>query len=238
MTDSITWPVTREDLGEVLQTAGLNEENAAKALVIFEAAVATRVEEISEVLTEQISTLIAEQFTEHRDSLIESIDEYYEEMVTAINEATDGVSELRNLMLLSVAVIGGQEKANEFIKKVSALARAGSLSSSSGAWAQGAPDDSVSNRATIAGGGASLRKEEVKENDELKAEAAEVFSEAAAGLLAEDVERFKTLAGNVEFDGDVDDLAARLKFIRESYWPGAASQVAPYVRAIARSVRK
>jgi hypothetical protein len=121
------------------------------------------------------------------------------------------------------------------IRKVGALARAGSLSSASGAWAAAAPADSASNRSSIAGGGVSARHESV--DDVEKAEAASVFSEVAAGMLNEDVERFKTRAGNVEFDGDQVQLRSQLKLIRQSYF-GSASQVAPYVRAISRSVMK
>jgi hypothetical protein len=81
----------------------------------------------------------------------------------------------------------------------------------------------------------SARHESV--DDVEKAEAASVFSEVAAGMLNEDVERFKTRAGNVEFDGDQVQLRSQLKLIRQSYF-GSASQVAPYVRAISRSVMK
>ena len=70
----------------------------------------------------------------------------------------------------------------------------------------------------------SARHESV--DDDEKAEATSAFSEVAAGMLNEDVKRFKTLAGNVEFNGDQVQLKSQLKLIRQSYF-GSASQVAP-----------
>jgi hypothetical protein len=234
MTDTTIKTTPGDGLKVMLQTFGLNEENAENIRQLFE----LEVEQVEEQLNERFDARIDEHVTKINAGLDEYLDHVLSEGIAEV--VNESVEELRNLMLLSVSTVAGPEKAMEFVRKVGALARAGALSSASGDWASGADDDSAKNRQSIAGGGTSKpvgRNEEVEENDGLKVEAAEVFSEASAGLLAEDVERFKSLAGNVEFDGDVDDLAVRLKFIRESYF-GVASQVAPYVRAIARSVRK
>jgi hypothetical protein len=115
--------------------------------------------EVGERLGEVWNDALKLQVDARHDALVETIDAYMD----LVNEnVDDSVAELRKLMLLAVASIGGQDKAREFIRKVGELARAGALSSATGAWAQGGPNDSAANRDSIHGGGVSVRKEEVE----------------------------------------------------------------------------
>ncbi len=208
---------TNDDmLKETIKTAGLNEENAEKAMLMFEAMVVERLETLTEAIEAKVI-----------GNLREEIDAYItEEMSPYIDESVD---EFRNLMRLAVATIGGQDAVAAFIKRVAALARAGSLSSSSGDWAVAAPDDSASNRATIAGGGASRVREEVLD-------AAAVFDEVATGLNEEQVEEFRALSEDVVYAGDAPRLRSTLTSIRNHNFSDPA--VARFADAISRTARK
>jgi actin-like ATPase involved in cell morphogenesis len=82
-----------DDLKMVITSAGLNEENAERARLIFENMVLEKLE----TLTEHFEQLIDEKFTEHVDNITEAIDAYLaEEMAPAVDEAVGGTAELRN----------------------------------------------------------------------------------------------------------------------------------------------
>src|ERR1019366_1352141 len=117
---------------------------------------------------------VDERIHKRYDELVGIFDAYMEqEVLPTMNESVeDSVAELRKLMLLAVAEIGGQDAARAFINKVAALARAGALSSASGEWAAAGPNDSASNLDTVRGGSGTLRKEDV--DDEIET-AREIF---------------------------------------------------------------
>jgi hypothetical protein len=211
---------TNDDmLKETIKTAGLNEENAKKAMLMFEAMVIERLEALTEAIEAKVI-----------GNLREEIDAYItEEMAPYIDESVD---ELRNLMRLAVATIGGQDAVAAFIKRVAALARAGTLSASSGDWAAAAPDDSVSNSATIAGGGVNLRKEEVEEVEKVH----EIFDDVTADMSEDDREQMKVLSEDLVYGGDAQRLRSQLTSIKLRNFYDAG--VAAYSDAISRSVRK
>jgi hypothetical protein len=183
-----------------------------------------------DAMVEAVRDQVDERIDDRHDELVETTDAYMD----LVNEnVDDSVAELRKLMLLAVASIGGADKANDFIRKVAELARVGALSSATGAWAQGGPPDASSNRQSIAGGGVSTRKEDV--DDEIE-EAREIFREAAEGLTGAETARLRSLTENMEFDGDEDKLRNDLRVIRESYFGSPAT--ASYVKAISRTVLK
>jgi hypothetical protein len=131
---------------------------------IFEDDVDGGLTEFGKRLVETTVEALEGKIAESHDELTEVFDAYMEqEVLPTMNEAVDdAVAELRKLMLLAVATISGQDKTREFVRKVAELARAGALSSASGAWAQGGPADASANRDSIRGGGISVRKEEVE----------------------------------------------------------------------------
>src|ERR1700730_1545481 len=104
---------TNEDgLATIIAGAGLTEENAEKARLIFEHAVSERV---GEELEDRVYSRV--------DAIDEAIQEYMEQaMAQAINESED---ELRKLMILCVSEIAGPDAVKSFIAKVAALARQG-----------------------------------------------------------------------------------------------------------------
>jgi hypothetical protein len=183
-----------------------------------------------------VKAAFREEIADRMENMVETVSQYFEQEVTSYVEESveDSVAELRKLMLLAVASIGGADKANDFIRKVAELARAGALSSATGAWAQGSPDDSA-NRDSVRGGGVSraVRQEDL---DDEKEEARAIFYEAAEGLTADETSRLMSLTEDLEFDGDEDKLRNDLKVIRESYFGSPATS--SYVKAIARTIRR
>src|SRR5258708_1608383 len=112
--------------------------------------------EFGERLKEITEDAMKRQVDYRMDQLVETVDAYFE----LVNESSeDSVSELRKLMILAVSELGGAPARDAFLAKIAALARSGALSSATGAWAQGSPHDSGSDRGSVHGGGVSVRKE-------------------------------------------------------------------------------
>src|SRR5580704_9412775 len=164
-----------------------------------------------------VKAAFREEIADRMENMVETVSQYFEQEVTSYVEESveDSVAELRKLMLLAVASIGGADKAKDFVRKVAELARAGALSSATGAWAQGGPPDASANRDSVRGGGVSraVRQEDL---DDEKEEARAIFYEAAEGLTADETSRLMSLTEDLEFDGDEDKLRNDLKAIRES----------------------
>jgi hypothetical protein len=206
---------------------GMLEENEAGELVLTKLG-----EGMKEIWNDSLVEAVGDKIDARHDELVETIDAYMESEVLPMME--DSVAELRKLMLLAVASIGGPDKAREFVKRVGELARAGSLSSATGAWAQGGPPDASSNRNSIRGGGISTRKEEVEaaERDEARA----VFEEVVSDMDEDGVALMEYLCGDIEYSGDQNKLKRDLQLIRNQHVPDALTE--SYVRAIARTIRK
>jgi hypothetical protein len=119
-----------------------------------------------------------------------------------------------------------------YLRLTVAALRAGSLSSATGAWAQGSPNDSAENRDTVRGGSGTLRKESVEAE-----EAAEIFEEVSAGLDVDQVEEFKSLVEDLSYDhGRADVLRNQLTEVRNRAFPDP--RTVRYVDAIARAIRR
>jgi hypothetical protein len=132
-----------------------DERDADGQLVLSE--IGLRFKEITE-------DAMARQVDARIDELVKTVDQYFElEVMPAIEEDVESsVAELRKLMLLAVAQIGGQDKAREFVRKIAELARAGALSSASGAWAQASPNEAGSNHDSLTPNSRPARYEEVE----------------------------------------------------------------------------
>jgi hypothetical protein len=91
-------------------------------------------ERFGEVIRESMKDIVDDRM----GAMVEAVDQYFQEDVTDhVNDLVeDNVAEIRKLMLLAISTISGSEKTREFIRKVAELARAGALSSATGAWAQ------------------------------------------------------------------------------------------------------
>jgi hypothetical protein len=184
----------------------------------------------------EFMNIIETRIEARADELVETMEGRVEayvdlELEPLVESTTD---DLRKLMLLAVAEIGGQEKATAFIRKVATLARAGALSSATGQWAAGADDASEKNRHSVDGNGQSRPTSTAEEYE--RAAALSVFEEVTEDLDVDQVEKLQSLCENVEFDGDEEQLRKTLVEARDSYID--APQVHSYSRAISKSVRK
>jgi hypothetical protein len=128
----------KEELIEIIEMMGLNEENATKAISLFEAHVEKRV--LEEVGTIRESVM---------EDLTAKVDEYLGEHVTdAIEEAESEIEELKRMMV--IALTGGPEARAELLRKIGALARKNAVSASTESdWGAESPDASAANRASI-----------------------------------------------------------------------------------------
>lgn len=183
------------------------------------------VEDRMDAFTKVLDAYFAEEVKPHIE---ESIDETVEEITES------AVEEMRRLLLLAVAEIGGQAKARSFIDKVGALARAGALSSASGDWAQGAADDASANRQTVAGGSGTLRREDREAVE--REQAAAIFEDVTADLEGDEVALMMELTEDMLYDGDQNKLRRQLELIRNQQVPSPLTE--SYVKAIARTIRK
>jgi hypothetical protein len=186
-----------------------------------------------DAMVEAVRDQVDERIDDRHDELVETIDAYMEQEVlpTVAESVDDAVAELRKLMLLAVAQIGGSDKAREFVRKVAELARAGALSSATGAWAQGGPPDASSNRDSVRGGGVSTRKEDVE-----REEAAEIFNEAIADMSEDGKAMMMELCGDLEYSGDASKLRREIELVRNQQVPSPLTE--SYVKAIARTIRR
>jgi hypothetical protein len=184
-------------------------------------------------LVETTVEAFKDKVAESHDALVEVFEAYVDqEIVPTIAESVeDAVAEIRKLCLLSVSVLGGQEKTNEFIRRVGELARAGALSSASGEWASAGPNDSASNLATVRGGSGTLRKEDVE-----RAEAAAIFEDVTADMDEDDQSLMMELCGDLEYAGDANKLRREIELVRNQQVPSPLTE--SYVKAISRTVLK
>jgi hypothetical protein len=128
----------RNELINLIEMMGLNEENAAKAIACFEAHIENRVLEEVESIRESVM-----------GDLMAKIDEYLGEHVTdSIEEAESEIEELKRMMV--IALTGGPESRAELLRKIGALARKNAVSASADSdWGAESPDASAANRASI-----------------------------------------------------------------------------------------
>jgi hypothetical protein len=188
-------------------------------------------ERFGEVIRESMKDIVDDRM----GAMVEAVDQYFQEDVTDhVNDLVeDNVAEIRKLMLLAISTISGSEKTREFIRKVAELARAGALSSATGAWAQGGPPDASTNRDSVRGGGISTRKESV--DDEIE-EAREIFYEAVADMDEDGKALMMSLCGDIEYSGDAGRLRREIELVRNQQVPSPLTEA--YTRAISRTVRR
>jgi hypothetical protein len=209
------------ELLKLYEDVGLNAVNIAKADAIFEHAVQTRITDIEEDLEAK--------FEVEREQLVQALDLY---LGQALDESVD---DIRKLMLLAVSQLGGPGAVDVYIKKIAALARDGALSAASSDWAQGSDDDSIRNRQSASGCGAS-KAVHSEETDAETEEALAIFEEVADGLADEDVQSFRELVGGLTYSGDAPLLRSQLTTIRNQHFASRLTE--NYVRAISRTVRR
>ena len=239
----------KEDIAEMFAGQDLSEEFKEKASTLFEAAVSARIiaevarleEEYEEKLNEQIESVTTE-LTEKLDAYLDYVvEQWMEENEVAIETS------LRNELM------------DDFIESLK------------GVFAEhyiDVPQDRLDVLESLASKVEELEArldETISENNDLKQIAVQVevdsiFDEVTEGLALTQVERFRSLAEGIEFDGDLDSYARKLNIIKESHFSEKKSSsmltesieedgmqteeiaVAPdmkrYVQAISRTVKR
>ena len=197
----------KEDIAEMFEGQELSEEFKEKASTLFEAAVSARIiaevarleEEYEEKLNEQIESVTAE-LTEKLDAYLD----YVVEQWMTENEVAIETS-LRNELM------------DDFIESLK------------GVFAEhyiDVPQDRLDVLEALATKVEELEArldETISENNELKQFAVQVemegiFNEVTEGLALTQVERFRSLAEGIEFDGDLSAYTRKLNIIKESHF--------------------
>ncbi len=197
--------MAKEDLDKILgDEANLTEEFKEKASTLFEATVNLRVALVQEELEALYEDKLAEEMAELTESLEENIDQYLsratEEWLTENEVAVE--STLRNKMT------------EDFMADLFGLFKEYNFE---------LPEDSI-----------DVVEAMTSENEELKAKlneqintnldlceaienyaADEIFDEVSEGLALTQIEKFKTLAEDIDFDGDEDAYRNKLEVVKE-----------------------
>lgn len=210
--------VTNEHMEALFNGETLSEEFKIKAATIFEAAVEQAAQSQVEDLVEQYNAELDVIREETETQLNEAVEE-------AVNEVTNSVDEFLNLVVENwmtdnrVALEGGVkiELMNSFVDGMKNLFKEHYIE---------VPNEKlniVEEQASEITELSTIAEDLITENTALKAE----LSKALAGLVFESVTismtdiqkgKFKTLAENVEFI-DTEDYSAKLKTLKESYFP-------------------
>lgn len=227
----------------------LTEEFREKAVVIFEAAVAAKVSEKEAELKEQFDTNFATAVDNIKEEITTKVDEYLDYVVEQwMEENTLAVeSSLRT------------EITEEFMQGLKKLFAENYLE---------VPEDKVDVVSELANKVEELEtklNDVVNENIELKGmleetSQKEIFDTVSEGLAMTQIEKFRSLAEGVEFDS-ADNYKKKLEIVKEHYFtekklaktieeqeaveldeevqqPKATGQLANYVTAISRTIKK
>lgn len=246
-----TSAAVKEDIDAMFSGEQLSEEFKEKAVTIFEAAVATRVEQIVEEMQAEQEQKIEEQIVQVVEGLSATINEYLDYVVEQWMEENQVAIEHS----LRTEVTEG------FIEGLRTLFAENYLD---------VPDEKVDVVEELAAKVEELEaklNDSINENIELKSVVAEslkdkIFAEVTEGLAATQIEKLRTLAEGVEF-GDAETYTKKLQIVKESYFADSKKSsvtvlteetgleaednavakvvdptVAKYVSAISRTVKK
>jgi len=197
--------MAKEDLEKILgDEKNLTEEFKENASVLFEATVNLRIALVKEELEAEYKTKLEEEMTELTKTLEEKIDVYLSRTTDEwLKENEVSIeSTLRNEMVEKFMV----EQFNLFKKYNFNL-----------------PEESVDVVEAMASENEDLKNklnEQINDNIELceavdKYAAAEIFNEVSEGLALTQIEKFKTLAEDIDFDGDEEAYKAKLDVVKE-----------------------
>lgn len=239
----------QEHVQAMFQDEELTEEFREKATVIFEAAVAAKAEEIQAQLEEEY----AERFEDAKTAI-------YEELTAKVDEYLDYVVE-QWMQENQVAIESSlrSEIVENFISGLKGLFEEHYID---------VPETQVDVLGELAARVEELEaklNDTISENIDLKNQIDEsqkdkLISDVAEGLVATQVEKFKSLAEGVTFD-DVESYKRKLEIVKENYFPSekkaavldqeeeqslsegfegqvSAGPVSNYVKAISRTIKR
>lgn len=241
----------KEDVAELFSGEDLSEEFKDKAAAIFEAAVVSQVLVAREELKEEFETKLAEETARIEAETSENLDKYLDYVVEEWMKENEVAieSSLRT------------EMTNDFIEGLKNLFAEHYID---------LPEDKIDVVEQMADKVDELEKkldEAISENAKLQEELvssqlSDVVEELAAGLAMTQQEKFRSLAEELDFDGDVETFKKKLEVVKETYFkdekpaksnieeetfegentlteqaPAVDPRVAGYVKAISRTVK-
>lgn len=238
----------KEDVEEMFDGQDLSEEFKEKASTLFEAALNARMIAETARLEEEYESKLNEQIEAVTTELTEKLDNYLDYVVENWMKENEVAIEtsLRNELM------------DDFIESLKGVFTEHYID---------VPQNKLDVLEALAAKVEELEtrlNETIEENVELRkavevSEAETAFEQVSEGLALTQVERFRTLAEGIEFDGDISAYTKKLNTIKEQYFAEKSSStiveevsgenslteevhVAPemkrYLQAISRTVKK
>ena len=223
----------------------VSEEFIEKASTLFEAAVAVRVAEIEEAYLEQLE----EEVEAIHSELVEQVDNYLS--YTAKNWLTENEVAIESSLKSELTEEFIEALKNVFVEHYIEI-----------------PTDKVDVLESLSSRVQELEErlnEEINEKIEMSNVLAsyaleETFDTVAEGLTLTQAEKFRTIAENLEFNGDIDAYKNKLEIVKENYFtnkttsssnilteefegdssaaPAVNGEMGKYVSAISRTLKK
>jgi hypothetical protein len=208
----------KEDVEEMFAGQDLSEEFKDKASTLFEAAVNARVVLETTRLEEQYEAALNEQVEGIVTDLTEKVDQYLDYVVENWMKENEVAIEtsLRN------------ELVDDFIEGLKGLFSEHYIS---------VPQEKLDILEALSEKVAELEEkldETISENVELRQiaqsiELEDVFNDVSEGLALTQVERFRSLAEGIEFDGDLSAYERKLNIIKEQYFTEKTSSASSVI---------
>ena len=200
-----------EDVAALTQGEELSEEFKTKAATVFEAAVKSKLRSEVERIESAKTQEVAEEINKVRDELTEKVDAYMNYVVEEWMK--------ENEIAIERGLKG--EIAEDFISGLKALFEEHYID---------VPDekyDILENQSTKIDELEAKLNEQIEKNAEMKKANGQlvresVFAEVSSDLADTEVEKFKSLAEDVEFT-DEESFRSKLDTLKESYFPKAKS---------------
>jgi chemotaxis regulatin CheY-phosphate phosphatase CheZ len=199
----------KESIDEMFIDENLSEEFKQKASTLFEAAVHARLVIESANIQEAYEEILVEQTAEIVEAVTTKVDEYLDYVVEKWMEENE----------VAIESALKAEAMESFIEGLKTLFQEHYIE---------IPDDKVDVLEELGNQVEDLEaklNESINETIELRKQLAEasmeqIFADMTEGLAATQIEKFRTLAEGVSFEGDLHDFANKLSVIKESFLGG------------------
>ena len=197
----------KEELQQIFGDT-VSEDFIEKASTLFEAAVALKVDEIEQ----HYAATLDEEVESYKNELKEQVDQYL----------TFAAQEWLNENEVAIETSLKNELTEEFMEGLKNLFAEHYME---------IPSDKVDVLETLSAKVEELEdrlNESLNDKIQLKAELSnyemqEAFAEVSEGLALTQVEKFRTIAENLEFGGDIDTFKNKLVTVKEQYFSGKKS---------------
>lgn len=199
----------KESIDEMFIDENLSEEFKQKASTLFEAAVHARLVIESANIQEAYEEILVEQTAEIVEAVTTKVDEYLDYVVEKWMEENE----------VAIESALKAEAMESFIEGLKTLFQEHYIE---------IPDDKVDVLEELGNQVEDLEaqlNESINETIELRKQLAEasmeqIFADMTEGLAATQIEKFRTLAEGVSYEGDLHDFANKLSVIKESFLGG------------------